>query len=121
MDTAYPNGTATLVALVDGTTSLYTTSGFGIIGGGSHPTVGRASRAFLSALEAHLDRFGEDPGTDLPASGRVVMHALTYTGRRAMESREDELGRGRLSLSPVFFAAQQVIAALHSIDQQRSH
>ena len=32
MDTGYPNGTATVVCLVDGTTSLYTSTGGGILG-----------------------------------------------------------------------------------------
>jgi hypothetical protein len=34
LDLGYPEGPATLVGFSDGTTSLYTSSGWGIIGGG---------------------------------------------------------------------------------------
>src|ERR1035437_6926854 len=36
MEMGYPNGVATIVALADGTTSMYTSTGGGIIGGGAH-------------------------------------------------------------------------------------
>src|SRR4051812_42858236 len=39
LETGYPSGIATAVSLADGTTSLYTSSGFGIIGGGAHSQV----------------------------------------------------------------------------------
>ena len=48
MDMAFPNGAATLVALSDGSTSLYTSGGGGVIGGGAHPTVVRETMAFLA-------------------------------------------------------------------------
>jgi hypothetical protein len=50
METGYPTGTATLVALADGTTSLYTSTGGDIIGGGGHARVAAASRSFLTVV-----------------------------------------------------------------------
>ena len=118
MDTGYSNGTATLVCLRDGTTSLYTSSGFGIIGGGTHPAVVRANGALLAALAGELDRLNPRTDESLPAVGRTVIRALTYDGPRAYEADEDELGEGRDALSPVFHAAQDVITQLRLVDEQ---
>ena len=119
MDTGYPTATVTLVGLVDGTTSLYTTSTFGIIGGGGHESVATETRAFLIAVDDQLDGFGPDLGTDTPAVGDVTIHALTYEGRRSMTASEDDLGAGKHPLSPVFHAAHRVITALRMIEQHR--
>lgn len=117
IDMAYPRGTATLVALADGTTSLYTSTGGGIISGGSHQAVGAATRSFLADLERHLSLLQPDPDAALPAAGRVIIRALTYTGRLAAQAPEDDLGHGRHPLSPVFHAAHRVITELRLIDE----
>ena len=45
MDMTYPSGVATLVTFADGTASLYTSTGGGIIGGGS---AGSSMAAYLA-------------------------------------------------------------------------
>jgi hypothetical protein len=119
METGYTNGTATLVCLRDGTTSLYTSSGGGIIGGGAHEPVVRANRALLDVLAAELDRLPREQDQSLPGVGRVVIRALTFEGPRAYEAAEDDLGYGRDALSPVFHAAHNVVTELRLIDEQR--
>jgi hypothetical protein len=119
MDTGYPAATVTLVGLVDGTTSLYTTSTFGIIGGGGHESVARETRVFLETLEGQLDEFGPDLGSKPPAEGAVIIHALTYDGRRSVTASENDLGGEKHTLSPVFHAAHRVISALRMIQQER--
>jgi hypothetical protein len=118
MDTGYSNGTATLVCLRDGTTSLYTSSGFGIIGGGAHPAVVQANAALLAVLADELDRLPPSRDDSLPGVGRTVIRAMTYDGTRALDADEDELGAGAHDLSPVFHAAQEVITQLRLIDEQ---
>ncbi len=117
MDMGYSQGTATLVALADGTTSLYTSTGGGFVGGGFHQAVATATRSFLANLERHLPLLTPDPDAALPAEGRVIIRALTYTGRLAAEGPEDDLGHGRHPLSPVFHAAHRVITELRLIDE----
>ncbi len=116
METGYPRGTATLVALADGTTSLYLSTGGGIIGGGFHRAVADATRSFLAELEHRLPMLRPDPDAALPATGWVIIRALTYTGRMYSEAAEDDLGHGRHELSPVFYAAHRVITELRLID-----
>lgn len=118
MDTGYPEGTATLVCLRDGTTSLYTSSGFGIIGGGAHPAVVQANAALLAILADELDRLSASTDESLPAVGRTVIRALTFDRPRAYEADEDDLGDERDALSPVFHAAHDVITQLRLIDEQ---
>jgi hypothetical protein len=119
LETGLGTGTFTLVCLADGTTSLYLSSGGGTIGGGEHPPVAAATLAFLDALEAGLDGFGADRDDAPPRTGRAVLRALTYDGRRGVEAEERALGEGRDPASPVFYAAHDVITALRLVDERR--
>jgi hypothetical protein len=119
METGYPNGTATLVCLSDGTTSLYTSSGFGIIGGGGHEAVVRENANLLAALAEHQGEMSPSTDHSLPGLGRTVIRALTAEGQRAFESDENELGEGHSPLSPVFHCAHAVISQLRLIDEAR--
>jgi hypothetical protein len=120
VETGYSRATATLVTLADGTTSLYLSTGGGIIGGGFHDAVAAATQSFLTELEHHLPVFQPDPDAGLPAAGRVIIRALTYTRRLSAEASEDDLGHGRHPLSPLFYAAHRVITELRLIDEAKS-
>lgn len=119
MDLSYPGVSATLVALADATTSLYTSTGGGILGAGEHAPVARASAVLLGTVEEHLPLMPPSDDTSLPAPGYVVLRALTYDGRRAVTATEAELGRGQHPLSAVFFAAHEVISEIRRLDQAR--
>ncbi|GIJ57231.1 hypothetical protein [Virgisporangium aurantiacum] len=117
MDTTLDRGGFSFVALADGTTSLYFSTGGGMIGGGEHPQVAAANRVALRVVEAHLDEF--PPATDdtLPPPGGVVLRALTYDGRRSVQAPEDDLGEGRHPLSDVFHAAHDVSTELRMLQE----
>ena len=112
MDSGIPEGVFTLVALADGTTSLYTSSGGGVIGGGGHESVVRETKAFLAALERQLNDLEDDSRVDEPPPERVVIYALTYSGRKRAEGAVEDFGYNRHRLSPVFHAAHSVITEL---------
>jgi len=119
METGYPEGTATLVCLADGTTSLYTSSGFGIIGGHGHESVVRANSELLRLLGQHLAQMAPSSDQSLPSGGRTIIRALTTTGQRTFGDSENELGEGRSPMSPVFHRAHAVITQLRLIDEAR--
>jgi hypothetical protein len=121
METGHPNGVATLVALADGTTSLYLSTGGGVIGGGAHPQVAAATRRLLGIVERYLAQIPASTQTALPAVGRVALRALTYHGRHVAEAAEDDLGYQRHPLWPVFHAAHDVITELRLIEEARQH
>ena len=80
--------TASVVAVADGTASLYTTSGFGIIGAGAHPKVRVAADSFLDAVESaysELSELNPPRRVDFPPPGSLAIVALTYGGIRRGE------------------------------------
>ena len=117
MELGYPTGTATLVCLADGTTSLYTTSGSGIIGGGAHETVRRENHNLLVIMDAYLQSMVPSEDVSLPREGQTIFRALTTAGRGIFEASEEDLGERRSEFSPVFYAAQEVITQLRLIDE----
>ena len=87
--------TATVVAVADGSASLYTTTGFGIIGAGFRPAVREAATVFLDAMQAaHTDLALASP-TDVPfpSPGSLSLVALTHGGIRRIELPQGEADR----------------------------
>jgi hypothetical protein len=113
------HGSVTLVALADGTTSLYTSAGGGIIGAGEHSRIAAATRALLAVVEQHLAQMPVRVDTTPPAAGRVVLRALTYEGHRTVEAAEDDLGHGGHAMSPVFYAVHDVLTELRLLEEAR--
>jgi hypothetical protein len=118
-DSGSAGGTATLVALADGSTSLYLSNGGGIIGGGARPRVAAATLRLLGVLERQLDLMSAGMPAGMPAAGRVVLRALAYAGPRSVEADEEDLEYHRHPLSDVFHAAHEVITELRLVEQAR--
>lgn len=119
VETGYPNGIATLVCLYDGTTSLYTSSGGGMIGAGGHARVVRQNAELLTILRAHLRAMSPSTDDKLPENGQTIIRALTSAGQRLFEAPSNDLVEGRSELSEVFYAAHLVIRELSLLDQSR--
>jgi len=119
MEVTYASGTATLVSLADGTTSLYTSTGGGRMGGGTHPDVAAATEGFLHALADHEDLLENTESGDppLPPVGSVALIALTFDGRHRAETPEEQLERLDHPLHGVYQAANSVIGALRAIEE----
>lgn len=117
IETGSSVGSITLVCLGDGTTSLYASSGFSIIGGGGHEAVVRETEALLDLLDQHLAAMSPGRDQSLPGEGRAIIRALTDHGQLSFEADEDDLANGRSAMSPVFQAGQAVIAQLRSINE----
>jgi hypothetical protein len=120
MDMGFSEGVATLVVVADGTTSMYTSTGGGVIGGGEHESVARESRAFLEVVERHLGHLAAAPDPDLPPDGFVHIHALTHEGRLVATAPESQLADGGHELSPVYVAGHRVLTALREAETGRA-
>jgi hypothetical protein len=112
MDTAFPGGVASLVSLENGSTSLYTSTGGGVIGGGAHPSVVEATLAFLDAVAVYAPQFPPDDSDDLPEPGHVGFHALSFDGRSGADALEVDLQARTHDLWPLYYSGHQVITAL---------
>ena len=121
MEMGFPDGAATIVSLADGTTSLYTSEGGGVIGGGEHAPVAAASRRFL--VEAEGTETGLSPAestnVDLPPAGIVSFVVLGYSGTQIGAADEDELASMQHPLSHLYAAGQDVITALREAEESR--
>jgi hypothetical protein len=120
METGYPKAVASLVTFCDGTTSMYFSSGGGVIGAGQHAEVREASKTLLASADGYLKDFVPTAAHPLPDAGRVRFYARTFDGLKTAEADEKELGEGRHRLSPLFHAGHQVIAYLRQISERQN-
>jgi hypothetical protein len=109
MDVSFPSGTATLVSLRDGTASLYTTTGGGVLGG---YTAREQAKAFVVAAEKHLKEMSLTETFPYPANGRVKFYVLTRDGVLTAEAGLNELGERKHKLWTLYYAADQVLTQL---------
>jgi hypothetical protein len=112
METGYPVGFATLVSLVDGTTSLYYSTGGGMLGSGGYNPVAEASKALVVQAENHLQNVVLINELPLPELGQVRFTILTYSGMYAGEAPEKALKADKHPLSPLFAKAQESLEQL---------
>ena len=112
METGFPEGTATLVSMLDGSASLYFSGGGGVIGGSGHESVRRVATAFVRLAGQQQACMAVTRTFPLPRDGRTVFYVLTDSGVFSAEADESALGEQRHALSPLFYAGQDVITQL---------
>ena len=104
---------ATLVAFADGTTSLYLTSGGGILGAGSHENVREAAARFRALAADRADQFSTTADFDPPASGKTRFFIITGTKTLATQAqRNGQLLNQYIVLKPLAEAAQATISEI---------
>jgi hypothetical protein len=91
METGYPKAAATLAVFAEGSTSLYFSSGGGIIGAGQHESVRKTHGRFFAEAEAYRRAFTPATDTPLPAVGRVRFYLRTFGGTLTAEAPEEDL------------------------------
>jgi hypothetical protein len=112
IDIPSQGGFATLVALTDNTTSLYTSVGGGTIGLGSHQPVAEATDQLLATIEPRLGEFWADEDDGFPSEGFARIHVLLPDSRRMADIPESSFwGKAPHSLMPVIAAVQAVMTA----------
>jgi hypothetical protein len=116
MERGFAKGVATVVALADGTASMYLSTGASAVGGGAYPP---AHAAALKLCEQAADALGETTPTHefpAPAKGRVRFYVLTLEGVRVAENdlfaRPRPGDAGRDALAPLVAAGDAVLDGL---------
>src|SRR5262245_49499282 len=119
MEMGIENGVASVLAASDGTTSLYTSSGGGLIGAGDHASVAEANRAFLAAIEGARAAIPVTDEYPLPGDGEIRFSVRWPDGTRGSAVAEDEaLAAGDHPLSAAFAAGHDVISALREVEER---
>jgi hypothetical protein len=108
----YPNGTATIVAMADGTASMYTSNGGGLIGGAGRPTVAEAARRFVGLVADAAGVLAPASSFPLPEPGRVHLHARTFDGPLTGDAATADLESTGHPLSAAYAAGQDLITEL---------
>ncbi len=112
METGYPEAVATLVAVADGSASLYFSNGGGIIGGGEHQPVRKVCKEFLTLAQDFVLQSSITDKFPLPKQGNVRCYLLTQEGVYTFEATEDDLGYERHPCSPLFHKGHELISAI---------
>jgi hypothetical protein len=117
VDVPASGGAVALVALADGTASMYTSAGGGIVGAGLEPQVAAAVRQLLDVAGAQQALFVDPDDRALPPEESVRFHWLTAHDARRLDVPADAFwGRVPHALAPTIGATQQFIAALQAAD-----
>jgi hypothetical protein len=124
MDWPVDNGTATVVAISDGTASVYLSSGGGFIGGGeSHEPIRKAARNAVS-LGTVIPDLAKHPHTPtnssypLPHQGEIIFYALTDAGIFTASAPEADLSAQNRPLAHLANALQEIITQ-YRLTQQK--
>ena len=113
MELAVEKGTATIVAIADGTVSLYLSAGGGVIGAGRHASVRDAADRFRSlAGELHGALDSAVDGYPLPDAGEVRFHVTTADEHYSSAAPESALRTGRHQLAPLYAAGQDLLTEI---------
>ncbi len=116
VDVPGEGGFATIVALTDGTTSMYTSTGGGQIGAGTHAHVANATQRLLAEVQRNLGHFNSQDDDAFPPEGLVRLHVLTPSAGRRTDVPENAFwGREDHHLMPVIALVQDVITAISSV------
>lgn len=104
--------TATVLTLIDGTTSVYLSDGGAVIGGQGHEDIREANAEFIrtaNQLYQHLKPCESFPS---PAVGQTIFYALTDPGVLTAYGLEADLTEELHPLSPLFHVGHRVLGLL---------
>jgi hypothetical protein len=112
MESNYSTVTATLLTLIDGTTSLYLSSGGGIIGGEGHENIREANAAFIRTANQCYQHLKPCESFPVPTSGQTIFYARTDSSVFNADGLDVDLVKGQHPLSPLFKAGHRVLTPL---------
>jgi hypothetical protein len=120
VDVGLPAGPVTIVAIADGTTSLYLGNGGATVGVGELPHIRALAATLLRAVDAAVPIL--PPGWELPPppTGWLQVVALTYQGVLVGRATIPDVASGVHPLSEVWAAAGQLAAAIVTLDAGKS-
>jgi hypothetical protein len=120
MDWRVGEETASILAMRDGTASLYTTSTFGVLGGHRHEKVRRAAEQCTNIANQFLDKSTAAVNFPYPKEGEVFFYLLSYEEVRLCIGNEKAIHQGNDPTRPLFAAAQNVLTELRLVTDERS-
>jgi hypothetical protein len=115
MDIGVPNGHASMIAVADGTISLYT-SGGGIIGVGPHEGPKKVAAELLHLAPQFSEYCHPTSEYPLPSAGNTRFYLMGPSATVTAEFSSSELGSGKHVLSPLFLKCHELLTEIRNVD-----
>lgn len=116
-DIGFDGGSATVVAFLNGSASIYLSGGGGYIGGSGHESVASAAKRAVQAARGATGAMHPTRNFPLPTAGNVTFYVLTSRGVMTASSPEDELAETTNPLRSLYMAVQDVITQYRLINK----
>jgi len=117
MDWGVPNGTATVMALSDGSASIYMSGGGGFLGGQKQESVRAAAHLAVETAAKFQPQMRATTDYMLPVSGEVIFYVLTDSGVFTASDKEEELRKPGHPLLKLGNAMQNVITQYRILEE----
>ena len=112
MEIGLHKGTASIVAVADGTVSMYVSTGGGVIGAGGHAAVRSVAERFRTVAAESRDQLRRTDDFPLPAAGEVRFGVRTMEGDFSGVASEAALRTGRHPLAALYRAGQDLLTEI---------
>jgi hypothetical protein len=112
METGFVEGPATLVALMDGSVSMYFYEGGAVIGAGGRDDIAEIGCQMIAFSDQFVPKCSPAAATPLPKEGEVFFYILTRDGVVAMQTLEHEVECQDHAFHQLFDAAHSVITRI---------
>jgi hypothetical protein len=119
MDWDLGDGTMTLITYQTGDASMYLSSGGGVIGGGQHENVSKASKEFVSIAQNYLDKSSKADTTTLPDKDCFKFYFLTNKGKFVAQENIDNIESKTSKWLNLFENANNVITELRLTTEKK--
>ncbi len=119
VEMGYEVGTATLVALADGTTGLQYSTGGGLLGSPGYAPLAEASRTLVTSAESYLEHASPAEEFPLPQPGQVSFILMTYSGVFTAHVSEKSLSTNGHPLSPLYKYTQDTLGQLRLLVEKK--
>lgn len=120
MEQSIGNAVMSLRCFVDGTVSLYFSTGAAIIGVGQQDQGREKGLAFVKAASQFEGNFEYDQKLVLPEEGQTRFILVRFDGTLSAKAVTEDLGEYRSPLSPLFHLGHEVITVARLIQESRS-
>lgn len=112
---------ASVLAMKDGAASLYSTSQFGMIGGGEWDSVKKAAKEFVVKALEFTNKAELVQDFPYPSVGEVYFYILTFKGVKLIKVKEEDV---LVESNPYFYffvAGQEVLTQLRLLDEKKEN
>jgi hypothetical protein len=120
MEFVRPKAVVTLLAVADGTASLYFSSGGGVIGAGESESVQVATLDFIAAADRTGEEWKQASDHPLPRDGFVTFHVIASGIMRSIEVSEDDLKLNDSRMSALFHKGHNLISIIRQHEDKRT-